>query len=483
MDQSNFYKRNVDSIFLKKIMLSILFVIIFTFIVFSAIKTGNYIYLAGVLSLPLIFSLVTRLDIAYVIMSVLAASLINIDRGGYLPVSTIFVLYISLFLTLSLCIRSDVKTLYKISYGSKYLITFLFITLLIMVFRGTGIRTLGSDMWGGSAYIMLITSIIFYVLVVPRIILNRNQIKFVVIGGFVFSIIGAVYKLLYTPSSAVGLGITPQQSLVRADWLIPIIYALLPLIFASITKKRKFVPIIFYLISLSLVMLTGYRSRLVMLVAIAFGFGYFKSKTKSMYILKTFTLIIIGWISTIVISPILPDAMQRAISFIPGVSINYQVALNAQDSNTWRVEIWKYAMIELEHYWIIGRGLAFNVKDALDQIGLAVGEGNPFQNFHTHNYHSGPITLLIDFGLPGLICGLFFTIFAVRRTSMLTKSFSNSSKFEEQYFLFLCVSLIWYVFSFWFVFGDPRSFNKLILLTSHVLIIHNSLKSINKVNN
>ena len=172
--------------------------------------------------------------------------------------------------------------------------------------------------------------------------------------------------------------------------------------------------------------------------------------------------------------------MQRTISFIPGVSINYRVAENATDSNLWRLEIWKYSMIELKNYWLIGRGLAFDVKEAIAQLGVTVGQGGPYQAFHTHTYHSGPITLLIDFGIPGLITGLCFMIFALRKVINMGMRYSKVSLFEEQYFLFSCVNLVWLVFSFWFVFGDPKSLCTLILLVSHLMVLYNSLNIINK---
>ena len=474
MDNTTFYKRNLDSVFFKKIILSILFIVIFSFITFSAIKSGNYLFLAAALSLPIIMSLMTRLDIAYVIMTILAATMIYIDKGNYLLVSTILMAYMILFLVLSICINSDIKKLYNNEYGSKYLIIFFIFTIIIMLVRGTGIRILGSPMWGGTAYILLLLSILFYVLVIPRIILSRGQIKFLIIASLIFSIVGAVFKLTSSTSAV-------EVYLARANWLTPVIFAMLPIIFASLTKRRKVLPILFFLICIILIMLTGYRSRLVMLAAVAFGFGYFKTNNKSSYLFKTLLITIVGWIIAIIIAPVVPDAMQRTLSFIPGVSINYQVALNAQDSNSWRIEIWSYAISEIKNYWLVGRGVAFNVQDAVDRLGITVGQGNTYQAFLTHTYHSGPITLLVDFGIPGLITAFVFMIFVFKKVLKIATQFSKIDLFEEQYFLFLCVSLMWSIFSFWFVFGDPRSLSKLLLLTAHVMIISNSLKKIYKI--
>lgn len=471
MNNSNFYKRNPDSVLFKKISLSIIYVVVFSFLVFRALNTGNFLILGAVLLLPVFLSLMTRLDIAYVFMSILAATFLNLDRGGHIPISAILMVYMIVFFILSLCVNSDIKKLYKKNYGSTYLIIFLFITLIIMIVRGAGIRLLGSSMWGGSAYIMLILSILFYVLVIPRIVLTRKQIKMIVILSFISSIVGAILKFSSTASA--------ETSLIRAGWLVPIIYAMLPIIFASFNDRNRAIPIILFLLSLVLVMLTGYRSRLVMLIIIAFGFGYFKAVYKKSYLLKTFFIVIIGWIFAIIIAPFTSDAMQRSLSFIPGISINYDVVLNAQDSNLWRIKIWSYAISELKDYWLVGRGVAFNVRDAISQLGVTVGQGSPLQAFHTHTYHSGPITLLVDFGIPGLIVGLLFMIFIVRKVSKIANVFAGSKFFEEQYFTYLCVSLLWTTFAFWFVFGDPRELSKLILLSSHVMIVFNSLKKIN----
>ena len=62
-------------------------------------------------------------------------------------------------------------------------------------------------------------------------------------------------------------------------------------------------------------------------------------------------------------------------------------------------------------YLWIGRGSTFNVFDTVDNLSQSdIMLYTPWFAFQTHAYHSGPLTLLIDYGLPGFLIGTWLLL-------------------------------------------------------------------------
>jgi hypothetical protein len=89
----------------------------------------------------------------------------------------------------------------------------------------------------------------------------------------------------------------------------------------------------------------------------------------------------------------------------------------------------------------------------------------------SHNYHSGPITALIDFGVPGALILLGFMITAGKYLVHNAKKIMYQDSFEARYVLYLCVSLLWQFIAFWFVFGDVLGIARMFMQFSVIVIL------------
>jgi O-antigen ligase len=339
--------------------------------------------------------------------------------------------------------------------------------LLLMAVRGSGIRALGSETWGGMMYVVLLIGIFFF-LTISGLRITKKQIRWAIWGSLVAGLFGAFMQ--YRGWNVVD-DFGSSRS-VRLMWLIPLASALFPLAFALKFKQMPWISGLLLLLCLSLMGLSGFRSRLVALVMVAAGYGFFKARSKVKYVVVMGVIGAVAWGGVIVMSPHLPLGLQRAISFVPGAQIDARTAHDASGSIDWRVEIWGYCLSQAKEFLVIGRGSAFNVWETAENLGVSdIQTYSPWFAFQTRSYHSGPLTLLIDYGIPGLLTALWLTGLLIKRFWGLAARLARMDTFESRYALFLGVSVLWQWVAFYLVYGSITNFAKMIAMTATAAVI------------
>lgn len=182
-------------------------------------------------------------------------------------------------------------------------------------------------------------------------------------------------------------------------------------ILESRTLWEKAVPIAAVAIS----MLGGYRSFFIlMLLTVAILF-YLEGLLRSKYF---FPLLVAGLLVSVLMVPFaskLPVPIQRAISILP-VEVDQQVRLDAQASTEWRLRLWRELLPEVPKYFWLGKGLAIEKQEFILTRDVTAGDSSrSTENFSiTGDYHNGPLTVLIPFGVWGAIGWLWFLYAAGR---------------------------------------------------------------------
>jgi hypothetical protein len=111
----------------------------------------------------------------------------------------------------------------------------------------------------------------------------------------------------------------------------------------------------------------------------------------------------------------LPLVAQRALSFLPGRFDSVAVE-SARTTVGWRLEMWKQLLPEVPKHLFRGKGFALDPTD----LYLAAESGRRFQGealigtIVAGDYHNGPLSILIPFGIYGMIAFLWFLIAGVR---------------------------------------------------------------------
>jgi hypothetical protein len=105
----------------------------------------------------------------------------------------------------------------------------------------------------------------------------------------------------------------------------------------------------------------------------------------------------------------LPLSVQRAISFLP-VDVDLAARADAQASNEWRLDMWRVVATQIPKYFWIGKGYAINPTDLyLSEESRRRGFVEAFDvSMISGDYHSGPLSVQIPFGIFGTLGLLWF---------------------------------------------------------------------------
>jgi hypothetical protein len=468
---SNFHRTNVDPALLSR-SLTIGFLFVMSVVAsFYVIKTGNRLFMAGLVALPFVLMLMNMPTQVLVLALLLDATLLPVpglasSTLGYLAK---FILAATYTLAILMGRRQWVQ---QRTLSSKMVWCYLIWLIVLIAVRGSGLRILGSTTWGGTRYIAHFVSIfMFFALNGMRI--EMKYIRWIVYGSLIAGLIGAVFMGL---GYSAGAEEASEASKARLSFLRPFFVSFFPLIMALQFKRKGVLRVVFLIISLLLVAATGFRSFLVGAVMILAGFGFFKARNKVGFTVSAVSLGLVAWVAIIFFSPMLPPGMQRAISFVPGAQIDAAMAMDASGSIEWRLDVWKYCLEQSKDYLLVGRGMAFDVRQVLEETSQSdIWNFTPWFAYQMHAYHSGPLALLIDLGIPGMIIYIIFSVYAFKLFWRYAARLAKLDSIEARFALFQCVSILWSIFAFYAVFGGIQRIAEQIFLYAVVTIYAESV--------
>jgi hypothetical protein len=387
----------------------------------KAFASGNMFLLFSLVAMPLAVLLVQRLRW----WMVLSIGLFN--SWLYLPgfPNSIDLYHVSVAAMLPVlfaagCIKSPAS---RNSLLLKALAVMLLCTVAATIYvRGLGFAFTGGEISGGAPYVQIALAL-FLFLFSDSINFEQRHWKWMVILFYALGFLPALADIAFLAS---GGQLSLQYMFVRSDaasltgnlaqilgrtggvfrlhasknlaYVLVLALALLPyrrkgkigiwisgglaLLFVGLSGQRQ--PVLFFLVMIPLLMFfsTG-RVPLRLLMCYLAG-------------LILLCLFMANWGS------VMPLAIQRALSWLPFADISYVAERSAQGTIQWRFEVWHRLVSDyLPEYWLIGRGFGFATQEMLSFRPLESVEWAIL----THNYHSGPLTLLVDLGIFGLVLG------------------------------------------------------------------------------
>lgn len=156
-------------------------------------------------------------------------------------------------------------------------------------------------------------------------------------------------------------------------------------------------------------MFGGFRS-IPILFMMMFAFQFWVEK---MYRTRLF-FVLIGSVILMVTCAVpfterLPLVVQRAIAYLP-VRLNAKVKYDAWASTDWRLRMWQVVVDEVPKYLILGKGYGGNATDLyLVRESTRRGFISDFEGLYiAGDYHSGPLSVLVPLGIPGVLAFLWF---------------------------------------------------------------------------
>jgi hypothetical protein len=147
----------------------------------------------------------------------------------------------------------------------------------------------------------------------------------------------------------------------------------------------------------------------------------------------------------------LPLTVQRAVSFLP-LEIDPVIRADAQDSTDWRLDMWKAVLPQVPEHLLHGKGYNISGDDLfLTQESTYRGLAARWEGAATAgDYHSGPLSILIPFGIWGLAAFVWLLVAGGR---FLSGNFRHGAPELRQINAFLLALFLARIVFFIFVFG------------------------------
>jgi hypothetical protein len=151
----------------------------------------------------------------------------------------------------------------------------------------------------------------------------------------------------------------------------------------------------------------------------------------------------------------LPYVVQRSLAFLP-LNIDPMVRLDAQGSSDWRVEMWTALLPQVPGHLLLGKGYL------LTQLDYEYTTSRAFRVFSADeggsavvgDYHNGPLSVVLPFGIWGVIAFLWLLMAGVRA---LYDNYRYGDQSLRTINTLLLAAFLGHVTMFFFVFGGLSS--------------------------
>lgn len=333
----------------------------------------------------------------------------------------------------------------------------LFLALVVLITAkmrgGLGFNALGDESIGGKRYLFIWVAVFgFFAIISQPIPLPKGRLYATL---FLLGIITSALNNLSTMIGPLGnvlfiffpgMNFTPdspmaQENIERFGGLAT---ACTSVIFVLVARYgiegtlnlRKIWRLILFFAALVVCAFGGFRGIIVMvgitLVLVFYFEGLFRSRL--MPIAVTSVIVTAGLV--LCFSDQFPLPVQRCLAILP-VKISPVARMSAEASSDWRIEMWKSLLPEIPHYLFLGKGLTFDANDMAmyltmgNQVGGEVGGGSQL----SADYHNGPLSVIIPFGIWGMLGFLWF-IFASIRVLWKNYKYGESDLHKVNTFLF-----------------------------------------------
>ena len=313
-----------------------------------------------------------------------------------------------------------------------------FLLLVILVTAkftgGISLRSMGGDTYGGKKFVIIALAVVsFYAISVRGIPLAKAQAY--VSAYFLTSLTAVVCNIIYMLGPGLwwlfivfqvdyALGQASEDFAVGASnlkfsrisglstaTLAVVCFLLAKFGLRGVLSFAKPWRLTFLLLSLALSALSGFRSGVLffgLLLGIQFCLeGLWRTRLLPLAILGT----ILTFAVLVPFSSKLPLSVQRTLSFLP-LDIDSGARADAFASTEWRLQMWKIMAAQIPDYFWLGKGYATSSSDLYfaQQSALRGLAGNFETSLVAGDYHSGPLSVIIPFGIWGVLAFLAFLV-------------------------------------------------------------------------
>jgi O-antigen ligase len=300
---------------------------------------------------------------------------------------------------------------------------------------GFGLRLLGSGHYGGKHYFYFLAAVAgYFVLTSQRIPLQRAgfYVGLFFLGGLtsVVSIVAGLdwaqftyLWLLFPPvmsmnPDAFGGPLRGSEAMLRLSELGGAgmaIYAYLLARFGIrgvLDLQRPWLLLLLFL-ALAGGLLSGFRSFLVLFAILFVVLFFVEGLHRTRLAPALLGLLILGSVVVLPQAHRLPMPVQRTLSFLPG-RFDYFAKASATATAEWRVEMWRQLLPEVPKSLFRCRGWNMEARDFYATVEMRDLTDELAGTKFVGNFHNGPLSILLPFGIYGAITFAWFLVAGVR---------------------------------------------------------------------
>jgi hypothetical protein len=298
------------------------------------------------------------------------------------------------------------------------------VVLITMQVRGgLGARALGSEAWGGKRYLTVLGAIAGCFALMAQNVPTKQRTwlaSLFILSGVTAAFADVAYAtgayalFAIFPSNLAYHQALTEMTLHRYTglaWAAQAGYAFLMLRYGlrGLFDLRRPYRLGIFLTLVGLSTLGGFRSTVIIFGLVFCAQFYFERLHRTKLLPG---LILAGLlVATVVVVFIdrMPLSVQRSVSFLP-LDIHPMAKQDAQGTLDWRLEMWKIVLPEVPRYLLLGKGYNFSGVDYyLTQEGMKRGLFRAYEStLVSGNYHNGNLTLIIPFGVFGMLAFVWF---------------------------------------------------------------------------
>jgi hypothetical protein len=336
---------------------------------------------------------------------------------------------------------------------------------------GISFRLFGGDTYGGRNYVELVAAVVGYFAIINRRIPAKRAFLYVALfflgaGTMAIANLPGVinpafnFLFMFFPVQDVGalaeqnsVVVAPAPIIGRVAGLGPLGLAVLYTMLArygirgvlDTSKPWRFGVFCFFIL---VCMGGGFRGGVITICMILALLFY----VEGLHHTRLLVPVVFGFLAVVgllgLFASRLPLALQRSLAVVPFIEIDPLVRLDADSSTGWRLEMWRDVLPEVPQYLLVGKGYSFSGSEqkALRNT-LASAE-------LVGNYHNGPLSVIIPFGLLGAISFVWLLVAGIR---VLHQNYQFGDPAYHQLNTFLFAYFVTKVVFFFLVFGSFHS--------------------------
>ncbi len=272
--------------------------------------------------------------------------------------------------------------------GVKYLISVpqvtwsLLFMIAVVVFTakmtGLGLRSAGSDVYGGKKYVYLLGAIMGYFALSSRRIPPERANLYVALfflpglmnflddlWTYLPDSFRYIYGFFHASSSRLSEGLLEHSTRFYGGMMVAIAvfsymqarYGIRGIFLASKPWRWLILMVVFFY-----GMLGGFRSG-ILLIVLPFAVQFYLEGLHRTKLLPIFAVIgLVMAVALVPLAPHLPYTAQRALSFLP-LNVDPVARQDAEGTAQWRLDMWKALLPQVPQHLLLGKGYALSVNE------------------------------------------------------------------------------------------------------------------------